>query len=78
MEILDFNSPEQIEIRAEQMRLIMDKRFREVIQLSSTKEVQACCNVAIKFILANDNSKTIEESREFIKFWTIVSNKINR
>jgi hypothetical protein len=78
MKILDFNSPEQIEIRAEQMRLIMDKRFREAIQLSSTKEVQACCNVAIKFILANDNSKTIEESREFIKFWTIVSNKINR
>ncbi len=78
MKILDFNSPEQIEIRAEDMRLRMDRAFREVLQLSSTKEVKACCNVAIKLLLANDNSTTKKDSDEYYKFWFAVSNKINK
>jgi hypothetical protein len=78
MKILDFNSPEQIEIRAEEMRLRMDKAFREVLQLSSTKEVKACCNVAIKLLLANDSSPSKEESDNYFKFWLTVADKINK
>jgi len=78
MEILDYNSVEQIEKRAEEMRLIMDRAFREVLQLSSTKEVKACCNVAIKLLLANDNTSTKEESDNYFKFWLTVADKINK
>jgi len=78
MKILDFNSPQQIEIRAEEMRLRMDRAFREILQLSSTKEVKSCCNVAIKLLLANDNSTTKEESDNYFKFWLTVADKINK
>ena len=66
------------EQRAEEIRLRMDRAFREVLQLSSTKEVKACCNVAIKLFLANDNSQTKEASDEYLKFWKLVADKINR
>ena len=66
------------EQRAEEIRLIMDRAFREVLQLSSTKEVKACCNVAIKLLLANDNAQTKEASDEYFKFWKLVAEKINR
>tara|TARA_R110000823_G_C15949644_1_gene501497 strand:- start:1815 stop:2024 length:210 start_codon:yes stop_codon:yes gene_type:complete len=66
------------EQRAEEIRLRMDRAFREVLQLSSTKEVKSCCNVAIKLLLANDNSQTKEGSDEYFKFWKLVAEKINR
>jgi hypothetical protein len=66
------------EQRAEDISIRMDRAFREVLQLSSTKEVKACCNVAIKLLLANDNSQNKEESDKYFKFWKLVANKINK
>jgi hypothetical protein len=61
------------------MLLKMDKAFREVLQLSSTKEVKACCNVAIKFLLANSiNCTSKQESDKYYKFWINISEKINK
>lgn len=78
MEAIHLNSKESLEQRAEEMRIRMDRAFREVIQLSSTKEVKACCNVAIKLLLANDNASTKEESDNYLKFWLTVADKINK
>lgn len=78
MKIIDLNSEESINQRAEEMRLIMDRAFRESLQLPSTKEVKACCGVAIKLLLANDSSPTKEESDQYFKFWNTVWNKINK
>jgi len=69
----------EIEQKFEEMRIKMDKAFREVLKLSSTKEVKACCNVAIKFLLANSiNSTSKKESDECYKFWLNVADKINK
>jgi len=69
----------EIEQKAEEMRIKMDKSFREVLQLSSTKEVKACCNVAIKLLLANSiNCTSKQESDESYKFWISVSENINK
>lgn len=70
------NELEQI---TQDMCLRMDRAFREVLQLSSTKEVKACCNVAIKFLLANSiNSTSKQESNDNYKFWLTVADKINK
>lgn len=78
MKIIDLNSEESINQRAEEMRLRMDRAFREVLQLPSNKEVKSCCGVAIKLLLANDSSPTKEESDQYFKFWNAVWNKINK
>ena len=76
---MDLEFEKSLEEKSEYMRLKMDKAFREVLQLSSTKEVKSCCNVAIKFLLANSiNSTSKQESDECYKFWLTVADKINR